>query len=136
MSKKKDRNRESKYTGSYDDFHRPDIVNHYGKGPKGYRRSDEKIYDEVCERLTAHYDVDASDISVQVSDGIVNLDGSVDSRRTKRLSEDIVSEVNGVIDVRNRLSIQSLERLDETRPTAPRLRSPADSTDSDLRRRH
>src|SRR5687768_5171077 len=35
-----------------------------GRGPKGYQRSDERIKEEVCDRLTADPDVDALEIEV------------------------------------------------------------------------
>ena len=82
---------------------------HFGKGPKGYKRSDEKIHDEVCELLTSHYDIDASEIEVEVKEGVVTLGGSVESRRTKRMAEDVVADMNGVQDVRNNLRALSHE---------------------------
>ena len=37
----------------------------YGQPPKGYTRSDERIREDVCERLT-HEDVDAGNVEVSV----------------------------------------------------------------------
>src|SRR4029077_3266456 len=34
---------------------------YYGKGPKGYVRSDDRIRDDVCDRLSDDDDVDASE---------------------------------------------------------------------------
>ncbi|MCB0408564.1 MAG: BON domain-containing protein [Bdellovibrionales bacterium] len=76
-----------------------------GRGPKGWRRSDESIYDHVCECLEDHPDIDASDISVKVKGGVVFLAGRVDHRSTKRLAEDVVVSVAGVKDVRNELLV-------------------------------
>jgi osmotically-inducible protein OsmY len=76
---------------------------HSGKGPKNYRRSDERIREEVSEMLMRHGEIDASDIEVEVAEGVVTLRGSVDTRRTKRLAEDIVDSVRGVEDVRNEI---------------------------------
>src|SRR5690606_23118505 len=67
-----------------------------GRGPKGYRRSDERITEDVCDRLTDDPMVDASDITVQVRDGEVTLTGTVEDRRQKRRAEDIVEDVPGV----------------------------------------
>lgn len=78
---------------------------HVGKGPKGYRRSDDRIREEVCEILTRHGDIDASEIEVQVQDGIVQLTGTVESRQVKRLAEDLIERINGVEDIRNELRI-------------------------------
>lgn len=81
-----------------------------GRGPKGYRRSDETIAEDVCERLTQHGYVDASDIEVKVEGGEVTLQGTVDNRRTKRLAEDIAASVAGVSDVHNRLRLSQTNR--------------------------
>ena len=58
-----------------------------GKGPKGYRRSDDRIYEEVCEVLTRSHDLDASDIGVTVQHGTVILEGHVDSKKNKIFAE-------------------------------------------------
>lgn len=74
-----------------------------GKGPKNFRRSDERIREDVCQRLTDHPAVDASEIEVTVQDGEVTLIGSVEDRRMKRLAEDVAGEVPGVRDVHNQI---------------------------------
>jgi hypothetical protein len=51
-----------------------------GRGPRGYQRSDERIKEEVCERLTRHGQVDASDVEVRVEAGEVTVQGSVPTR--------------------------------------------------------
>jgi osmotically-inducible protein OsmY len=76
-----------------------------GRGPRGYRRSDERIREEVNDRLTDHGDFDASEIEVNVMDGDVVLEGFVDDRRTKRLAEDVAESVSGVRDVINHLRV-------------------------------
>jgi hypothetical protein len=76
-----------------------------GRGPKNYQRSDDRIREEVCERLTDADDVDATDIDVSVSGGTVTLSGSVDERYAKRRAEDIVESVAGVRDVENSIRI-------------------------------
>lgn len=78
---------------------------HTGKGPKGYKRSDSRIEEDINEILTMHNELDASDLHVSVSDAIVTLSGEVDSRESKRLAEDIAAVVSGVRDVRNELTI-------------------------------
>ncbi len=77
----------------------------FGKGPKGYKRSDERIREEVCDTLFRDYHVDASEIEVEVKDGIVTLNGSVDSRSTKRSAEEAIEHLAGVTDVHNRIRI-------------------------------
>jgi hypothetical protein len=78
---------------------------HVGKGPKGYRRSDERIHEEVCERLAQHPDVDASDIEVAVRDGEVTLTGTIEDRWMKRRAEDAIEGLPGVRDVHNHVRI-------------------------------
>jgi hypothetical protein len=76
-----------------------------GRGPKNYQRSDERIREEVCERLTMDHDVDASDVEVTVRDGVVTLSGTVHERYAKRTAEDICESVRGVKDVQNDLRV-------------------------------
>jgi hypothetical protein len=78
---------------------------HTGRGPKGYQRSNERVREDICERLTRHGQVDASDIDVQVQDGEVTLAGTVDTRQAKRLAEDTAFSVSGVRDVHNQLRV-------------------------------
>lgn len=78
-----------------------------GKGPKGYSRSDDRITEDVCDRLEQHGEIDASNIEVRVESGEVTLEGTVDDRWTKRLAEDTVEDCPGVKEVHNRLRVQS-----------------------------
>ena len=78
---------------------------HSGRGPRNYKRSDERIEEDVNEALTRHPGLDASDIEVQVADGEVTLTGAVDSRLDKRIAEDVIENCPGVIDVHNRLRV-------------------------------
>jgi osmotically-inducible protein OsmY len=80
-----------------------------GKGPKNYVRSDERIHEDVCEHLTHHPYVDASDIEVTVRDGEVTLSGTVDARMVKRAAEDVCEHVRGVKDVHNYLRVRPQE---------------------------
>jgi hypothetical protein len=77
-----------------------------GYGPRGYHRTDERIYEDVCDRLTEDGDLDARDIEVSVTTGEVMLAGTVATRAQKRLAEDIVEGVMGVTEVHNRLRVQ------------------------------
>ena len=76
-----------------------------GKGPKSYRRSDERIKEDVNDRLSEGY-LDATEIEVQVADGEVTLTGTVNSRSDKWRAEDIADDVRGVKNVENRLRVQ------------------------------
>jgi osmotically-inducible protein OsmY len=76
-----------------------------GRGPKGYQRSDERLREEVSDRLMADDQIDASDVEVEVHNGEVTLTGSVDGRLAKRRAEDCAEEVMGVRDVMNQLRV-------------------------------
>jgi BON domain len=79
---------------------------HRGRGPKGYTRSDERIREDVSDRLTDDPYVDASEIEVNVSGSEVTLSGTVDSREARRRAEDIAESVGGVTHVQNNLRVQ------------------------------
>jgi osmotically-inducible protein OsmY len=76
-----------------------------GKGPKDYHRSEERIREDVCDRLTDDAIVDATGIQVQVQGDEVVLAGNVNNREEKRRAEDIVERVYGVRNVENRIRV-------------------------------
>ena len=80
---------------------------HRGRGPSDYVRSDDRIREDVNDRLTEDYWVDASRIGVTVSDGEVTLAGSVDSKRAKCRAEDLADDVTGVKHVQNNLRVDA-----------------------------
>ncbi len=73
-----------------------------GRGPKGYKRSDERIREDVSERI-ARSAIDADEVEVKVEGAEVTLTGSVASRWDKRMLEDIAEDVFGVEEVHNHL---------------------------------
>ena len=77
-----------------------------GRGPKGYRRSDDRIREDVNDRLADDSLVDATEVEVSVSNGEVTLSGTVDSRDARRRAEDIAEGVSGVSYVQNNLRVQ------------------------------
>lgn len=79
---------------------------HRGRGPRGYRRSDERVREDVCERLAEDRYVDASEIQVAVQAGEVTLSGTVGNRSTRRRAEDIAESVQGVSYVQNDLRVR------------------------------
>lgn len=84
------------------DQNRPD---HRGRGPKGWKRSDDRILEDVHERLADDPQVDASEIEVRVENGEVTLNGTVDSRQAKRRAEDCAESVSGVTHCQNNLRV-------------------------------
>ncbi len=79
---------------------------HRGRGPKGYTRSDERIKDDINDRLSDDAFLDASDIEVTVTDGDVILSGTVDTRIDKRRAEDLAEDISGVKNVQNQLRVK------------------------------
>jgi osmotically-inducible protein OsmY len=76
-----------------------------GKGPRGYQRSDERILEDINDRLFIDSFIDASGIEVQVNNCDVILLGTVQNRNAKRRAEDIAESVSGVKNVENRIRI-------------------------------
>ncbi len=76
-----------------------------GVGPKGYKRPDERIHEEVNEALYHDADIDASNIEIDVKEGVVTLSGTVENRRAKRCVEECVENLSGVKDVTNNLKV-------------------------------
>lgn len=98
---------------------------HYGKGPKGYRRSDERIREDVCETIAQQGYIDASDVEVKVENAIVTLSGTVTHRQEKRALEQMVERVHGVDEVQNELHLRREERTSPApTPEEPRARMP------------
>jgi BON domain-containing protein len=77
-----------------------------GRGPKNYTRSDDRIREDVSDRLEQHGEIDATEIEVRVENGEVTLEGTVEDRRMKRLAEDVVEDCPGVKQVHNRIRVQ------------------------------
>lgn len=92
-----------------------------GRAPRGYTRSDERIREDICERLIDS-PYDASDVGIQVKDGEVTLDGTVTDRDDRRAIEDLAAAERGVFDVHNRIRVVPRDR----RLGDPDLRREAD----------
>jgi osmotically-inducible protein OsmY len=82
--------------------------NHRGKGPKNYTRSQERIKEDVSDKLSDDSLLDASDIEVEVNGNEVTLSGTVDSRYAKHRAEDLAEDVTGVAHVQNNLRPKEL----------------------------
>jgi len=76
-----------------------------GRGPRDYERSDERIREDVCERLSDDPFVDPSEVTVVVQSGRVTLEGSVEDRPQKYRIEDLVEDSRGVKEVLSRLTV-------------------------------
>ena len=84
----------------------------YSWVPPAETRHDDRIHDDVRDRLAMSGEIDASGIEVLVQAGSVTLEGNVETRHMKQIARDIAAAVPGVSSVHNRLHVeQSL--LDE-----------------------
>ena len=84
----------------------PQQTDHRGRGPRGYKRSDQRIQEDVNDHLTDDPHLDATEIQVEVTDGEVTLTGNVGSRSDRRRAEDIADSVSGVRYVMNNLRVR------------------------------
>ena len=75
------------------------------RGPKGWQRSDERMKEDICERLYGQQHIDSSEVTIEVKDGKVTLDGTVNDRHMKHSIEDLVDGVPGVKDIDNRVRV-------------------------------
>ena len=83
-----------------------------GRGPQGYKRSDERIKEDVNETLTQDPDIDPTNIQVEVQNGEVTLKGTVSDREAKRRAEDIADSCPGVREVQNQLRVRREEEFE------------------------
>ena len=109
----------------------PSRADHGGRGPRGYRRADRRILEDVSDRLTDDPDVDASEIEVGVRDGEVTFEGTVGDRAQRRRAENIAERVPGVTHVQNNLRLGPRDRVEallpRSEPAAPAA-APAERT--------
>ncbi|HET8549898.1 MAG TPA: BON domain-containing protein [Bryobacteraceae bacterium] len=92
-----------------------------GRGPRNYTRSDARICEDICERLTRDPDLDATDIEVSVRAGEVTLGGIAHTRAEKRHAEDDSWEVWGVRNVFNHIRLRPREVENPSGDWAPAL---------------
>jgi hypothetical protein len=108
-------------------------MGHAGRGPKGYTRADERILDDVNERLSDDPLVDARDIEVRCDQGTITLGGRVGARWVKHRAEDIADSVAGVKDIDNRIRVgpadpaAARDASAATRTPAPQAAGPDES---------
>ncbi|MBX9696289.1 MAG: BON domain-containing protein [Cyanobacteria bacterium] len=79
------------------------------RNPRNYKRSDERISDDIHERIDRHLDLDAREVDIIVSNGEVTIKGTVQDREDKRLIEEVAEDVFGVKNVQNLLRVTPSE---------------------------
>jgi hypothetical protein len=114
--------------------------NYRGMGPKSYTRSDERVLEDINERLTEDDYLDASDITVRCVNGVITLEGTVADRWMKHRAEDLADASSGVKQVDNRIQVQSQsarmgseQKAGESASAQSRSSRPAGSTGTTTR---
>lgn len=79
---------------------------YHGVGPKNYKRSDERIREDVSDHLSDDPLVDASEIEVNVQNSEVTLNGTVENRVQRRRAELAAEQVSGVSHIQNNLRVK------------------------------
>lgn len=67
----------------------------------------------VQQALADNDGVDADNVTVQVQDGIVHLTGRVGTEGESRVAERVLTDVLGLVDIRNELVVDALRRSEE-----------------------
>jgi osmotically-inducible protein OsmY len=76
-----------------------------GGAPGNDGRADDRIRDDIHERLARLAGFESVDVEVRVQDGAVVLDGLTSDRRARWIIADIAASVAGVAEVVNRLRV-------------------------------
>ncbi len=74
-------------------------------GANAYARSDERIREEICDRIARLGIADSTRVEVSVEAGEVTLTGTISERQAKHAIEDSVGDIPGVTDVHNQLRV-------------------------------
>ena len=74
--------------------------------------NDRELRDVVRSHLRAHNGLDADYITVQVENGTVVLEGRVGTDYERRVAERVLTDVMGLVDVRNDLVVQAIHRAE------------------------
>lgn len=105
----------------------------FERGPKGYKRSDDRIKEDVSDRISQLQHVDSSDVEVEVKEGEVTLTGTVPNRVMKWQLENLVESIGGVTDVNNMLRIRReggfMQQARSTMQSAVNALKPDDTQD-------
>jgi hypothetical protein len=86
--------------------YRDEYARYHGVGPKNYKRSDERIREDVSDYLSDDPYVDASEIEVNVHNSEVTLSGAVENRAQRRRAEIAAEQVSAVSHIQNNLRVK------------------------------
>lgn len=69
--------------------------------------SDDRISDDVRQRLASNPDVRGAALEVTVKDGVVTIQGRVHTEKGRKKATEIAKKVKGVVNVDNQLKLYS-----------------------------
>ena len=92
------------------------------RGPRSYTRSDERIREDICERLFGVTGADASDVTVEARRGEVTLTGTVPEPEDRHRIVRIAAAALGVTGVHDQLRVAGVQA--EGAPAAERKPEP------------
>jgi osmotically-inducible protein OsmY len=92
--------------GGAETAHRMAGPSRHPLAPRGIRRTDAQLYEDICEALMQRDDVDSSDVTVAVRESEVTLEGTVPQRSMRYLIEDLAAGHPAVRDVDNRIKVR------------------------------
>jgi BON domain-containing protein len=92
------------FDGAYE--RRAGAVEETGRRTPRWRRSDDRLCEDVNAALARDPGLDAGDIEVRVQDSDVTLMGAVADKFARQLAEDIAESVFGVTSVQNLLTVK------------------------------
>jgi osmotically-inducible protein OsmY len=95
----------------------PDISQNRGRGPQGFRRTDETLKEDVSEALYRCTDVDASEILIEVSLGKVTMKGFVEDVVQKDAAVKAIENLAGIEEVYNEIRVRGHYSADQDKPS-------------------
>lgn len=96
----------------------------FARGPKGYKRSDDRLKEDLSEKLHHAYDIDSSDVEIDVKNGEITLSGTVPSREMRYRLEHLADGVVGVNDIHNNVKVKR-ETMGGNQGSADQSRKPS-----------
>ena len=69
--------------------------------------ADDRISDDVRQRLASNPDVRGAALDVTVKDGVVTIQGRVHTEKGRKKATEIAKKVKGVVNVNNQLKLYS-----------------------------
>ncbi len=81
--------------------------------PPVYTPSDDDLWDDVDRALRWNPNIDVTRIYIDVMDGVVSLEGTVESLWKKLHAEEVAADVAGVAEVQNRLAVVPTRSVDD-----------------------